>query len=81
MDCGCWVLKTADFFLVTGYKLCHSKSLPPFDGGLFSFSHSSENTVEESMSQDLLRRICTECECGRSVIGSLTNSEDSGVIS
>lgn len=65
---------------MTGYKLCHSKSLPSFDGGLFSFSHSSENIVEEPMSNDLFRRIWTECECGRSVIGSLTNSKDSGVI-
>lgn len=47
---------------MTGYKLCHSRSLPPFDGGLFSFSYSSENIVEEPMSNDLVRRIRTECE-------------------
>lgn len=47
---------------MTGYKLCHSRSLPSFDGGLFSFSYSSENIVEEPMSNDLVRRIRTECE-------------------
>lgn len=73
-----------DFFSMTGYKCCPSKSLATFNVGLFNFSHSSESIVGKDLIKALIcvgGDLCTKFEgdADGSIVGSLTNSKDSSV--